>query len=135
MLTADRGVSSVATTRNPCTSSNCRTAQADGDDIIDIMVGWSTPHPEMARAHARGHHGEWGCTQQKACVGAQISAHHDRVGGMPYDSRPHPRQWGTFPRGLGHYGRGLGLFSLETAVHKMSGLSARNFKFEGRGEM
>jgi hypothetical protein len=50
--------------------------------------------------------------------------------GLPHESHPHPRLWGTFPRVLGHYSRELGLFSLETAVHKMSGLSARNFKLE-----
>jgi N-acyl-D-aspartate/D-glutamate deacylase len=36
---------------------------------------------------------------------------------------------------LGHYSRELGLFPLETAVHKMSGLSARNFKLKDRGEI
>ena len=55
--------------------------------------------------------------------------------GLPHDAHPHPRLWGTFPRVLGHYSRELGLFSLETAVHKMSGLSARNFKLEDRGEI
>ena len=55
--------------------------------------------------------------------------------GLPHDQHPHPRLWGTFPRVLGHYSRELGLFSLETAVHKMSGLSARNFKLEDRGEI
>jgi N-acyl-D-amino-acid deacylase len=34
---------------------------------------------------------------------------------------------------LGHYSRGLGLFPLEQAVHKMTGLSAHNFGLAGRG--
>jgi N-acyl-D-aspartate/D-glutamate deacylase len=54
---------------------------------------------------------------------------------LPHDTHPHPRLWGTFPRILGHYCRDLGLFSLETAVHKMTGLSARQFKLAGRGEI
>jgi len=53
--------------------------------------------------------------------------------GLPHDASPHPRLWGTFPRVLGHYGRALGLFSLETAVHKMTGLTARNFGLRDRG--
>ena len=53
--------------------------------------------------------------------------------GLPHDSLPHPRLWGTFPRVLGHYGRGLGLFPLEKAVHKMSGLTAARFGLADRG--
>ena len=53
--------------------------------------------------------------------------------GLPHDAAPHPRLWGTFPRVLGHYGRALGLFSLETAVHKMTGLVALNFNLTDRG--
>ena len=53
--------------------------------------------------------------------------------GLPHDSAPHPRLWGTFPRVLGHYARDVGLFSLETAVHKMTGLTARTFGLEDRG--
>jgi N-acyl-D-amino-acid deacylase len=53
--------------------------------------------------------------------------------GLPHDAAPHPRLWGTFPRVLGHYARGLGLFPLETAVHKMTGLTARTFGLAGRG--
>ncbi|MGE5169443.1 MAG: N-acyl-D-amino-acid deacylase family protein [Rudaea sp.] len=53
--------------------------------------------------------------------------------GLPHDAAPHPRLWGTFPRVLGHYARGLGLFPLETAVHKMTGLTARTFGLVDRG--
>jgi N-acyl-D-amino-acid deacylase len=53
--------------------------------------------------------------------------------GLPHDASPHPRLWGSFPRVLGHYGRSLGLFTLETAVHKMTGLTAKNFGLRDRG--
>ncbi len=53
--------------------------------------------------------------------------------GLPHDAAPHPRLWGTFPRVLGHYARDVGLFSLETAVHKMTGLTARTFGLRDRG--
>jgi N-acyl-D-amino-acid deacylase len=53
--------------------------------------------------------------------------------GLPHDAFPHPRLWATFPRVLGHYSRKLGLFSLEQAVHKMTGLTARTFGLEDRG--
>ena len=53
--------------------------------------------------------------------------------GLPHDDVPHPRLWGTFPRVLGHYVRDVGLFPLETAVHKMTGLTARVFGLADRG--
>lgn len=53
--------------------------------------------------------------------------------GLPHDKFPHPRLWGTFPRVLGHYAREQGLFSLEAAVHKMTGLPAGNFGLADRG--
>lgn len=53
--------------------------------------------------------------------------------GLPHDASPHPRLWATFPRVLGHYRRTLGLFSLEDAVHKMTGLTAHNFGLQDRG--
>lgn len=55
--------------------------------------------------------------------------------GIPLGEKPHPRLWGTFPRVLGHYCRDLGLFPLETAVWKMTGLTARNFGLKGRGQL
>jgi N-acyl-D-amino-acid deacylase len=53
--------------------------------------------------------------------------------GIPHDAHPHPRLWGTFPRVLGLYARELRLFSLETAVHKMTGRPAAVFGMVDRG--
>jgi N-acyl-D-amino-acid deacylase len=53
--------------------------------------------------------------------------------GLPHDAAPHPRLWASFPRVLGHYSRDLGLFPLETAVHKMTGLTARTYGLADRG--
>ncbi|MEO8858310.1 MAG: D-aminoacylase [Burkholderiaceae bacterium] len=53
--------------------------------------------------------------------------------GLAHDKVPHPRLWGTFPRVLGRYARERGLFSLETAVYKMTGLPARRFGLHERG--
>ena len=53
--------------------------------------------------------------------------------GLAHDAQPHPRLWGTFPRVLGHYVRERRLLSLESAIHKMTGLSARRFGLKRRG--
>src|SRR5215470_15517686 len=55
--------------------------------------------------------------------------------GIPFDTHPHPRLWGTFPRVLGHYARDLKLFPLEDAVRRMTSYSARRFKLAQRGEV
>ena len=53
--------------------------------------------------------------------------------GLPSDTHPHPRLWGTFPRVLGHYVREVKLFSLEEAVRKMTSLPAACFGLKERG--
>jgi N-acyl-D-amino-acid deacylase len=60
---------------------------------------------------------------------------HTMIGsdGLPHDTQPHPRLWGASPRVLGYYCRELGLFSLEEAVRRMTGLSAWRFGLAGRG--
>ena len=122
------------------------------DGVIDILIAWSTPHPEMAGRMLADVAAEWGSTLQEACVRLQpggacyFQMREDDVqrvlrhpatmigsDGLPHDRHPHPRLWGTFPRVLGHYCRDLGLFPLETAIHKMSGLSARQFGLVDRG--
>lgn len=46
---------------------------------------------------------------------------------------PHPRFYGTFPRVIGHYVGEVGLLPLETAVHKMTGATARALRLADRG--
>ncbi len=60
---------------------------------------------------------------------------HTMIGsdGLPHDSHPHPRLWGSFARVLGHYSRDVGLFPLEEAVRRMTGLPARQFGLRDRG--
>ncbi|MEM7566719.1 MAG: D-aminoacylase [Pseudomonadota bacterium] len=55
--------------------------------------------------------------------------------GLPFDACPHPRLWGTFPRVLQRYVRQTGLLSLETAIHRMTGLPAQVFGLSDRGTL
>ncbi len=124
------------------------------DPEIRISISWSVPHPEMAGRDLSDIAAEWGCSQQEAARRLKpaggiyfqmdeadmhriLSYPPTMVGsdGLPHDTHPHPRLWGTFPRVLGHLCRELKLFPLELAVQKMTGLSARNFNLEGRGEV
>lgn len=52
---------------------------------------------------------------------------------MDFVGRPHPRWFGTFPRVIAHYGRDRGLFPLETAIFKMTGLPASRLGLNDRG--
>ncbi len=116
------------------------------------LVTWSKPHPEYAgmdladiaakmrlsveqTAQKLLPAGAIYFTMDEADVQRVLSFEHTMVGsdGLPHDAAPHPRLWGTFPRVLGHYSRGLGLFPLETAVYKMTGLSAKTFGLKDRG--
>ena len=51
----------------------------------------------------------------------------------PRPGKPHPRMYGTFPRVLGEYARDRRLFSLETAVNKMTGMPAQRLRLKDRG--
>ncbi len=124
------------------------------DPEIRISISWSIPYPDMAGRDLSGIAAEWGCSQQDAArrlkpaggIYFQIDEADMRrilsypptmVGsdGLPHDTHPHPRLWGTFPRILGHLCRELQLFPLEQAVRKMTGLSAQNFNLQGRGKI
>ena len=117
-----------------------------------VLVTWSTPHPEVAGRDLADVAAEMDLDLE-ATVDALMPAGGiffmmdesdvrrilaypgTMIGsdGLPHDEFPHPRLWGTFPRVLGHYAREQGHFSLEEAVHKMTGLPARNFGLANRG--
>lgn len=119
-----------------------------------VVVTASAPHPEMAGRDLEDIAGEWGCDikaaarrlqpggatyflMDEADVRRVLSHPGAMIGsdGIPHGEHPHPRLWGTFPRVLGHYARDLGLFELEDAIHRMSGLPAATFGFQGRGSI
>jgi len=108
------------------------------------IVTWSRPHPEVAGMDLADitipleqllPAGAIYFTMDEADVQRILAFEHTMIGsdGLPHDSFPHPRLWGTFARVLGHYSRRLHLFPLETAVHKMTGLPAKTFGLEDRG--
>jgi N-acyl-D-amino-acid deacylase len=115
-----------------------------------VLVTWSKPHPEVAGmdlADIRTRF-KWSVedllpagaiyfSMDEKDVQRILRFEHTMIGsdGLPHDAAPHPRLWGSFPRVLGHYARGLNLFPLETAVYKMTGLTARTFGLAGRGEL
>jgi N-acyl-D-amino-acid deacylase len=47
--------------------------------------------------------------------------------------KPHPRNYGTFPRVLSHYVREQAVISLEEAIWKMSGFPAQKLRWTDRG--
>jgi N-acyl-D-amino-acid deacylase len=119
---------------------------------VPVQITWSVPHPEFAGRMLADIAMEWQLGLKEAAerltpAGGiffqmdeadvqRIMAHRlSMIGsdGLPHDSYPHPRLWGTFPRVLGHYARDLGLFSLEEAVRKMTGHTARVFGMVDRG--
>ena len=116
------------------------------------LVTWSVPHPEASGMDLQEISRKMNLSVEKAVekllpagaiyfamdeadVQRILAFEHTMIGsdGLPHDAAPHPRLWGTFARVLGHYSRGLHLFPLETAVYKMTGLTAKTFGLADRG--
>lgn len=122
------------------------------DERIEILITWSTAHPEHSGRKLREIAGLWGVSQVEAARRLQpagaiyhsmseadvraILAHpRTMIGsdGLPNDTFPHPRLWGTFPRVLGQYSREQRLFSNVEAIRKMTSLPAERFGLKDRG--
>ena len=54
---------------------------------------------------------------------------------VPGNGHPHPRNYGTFARVLGHYVRELGALPLQTAIHKMTRMPADRIGLSSRGRI
>lgn len=124
------------------------------DEAPKVMVTWSVPHPEMTGRMLENIAAEWNCSQEAAAERLQpagavyfamdeadvrriLAYPHTMIGsdGLPHDSHPHPRLWGSFPRVLGHYARDENLFPMEEAIRRMTSLSAERFGLAGRGRL
>jgi N-acyl-D-amino-acid deacylase len=122
------------------------------DEAQKVLITWSKAMPEQAGRELAEIAREWGVGIREAAQRLQpagaiywmmdeadvrrvLAFDNTMIGsdGLPHDVHPHPRLWGTFPRVLGHYCREIGLFGLETAVRKMTGLPAARFGLTGRG--
>ena len=136
----------------PYIASSTVLTAAQAARATKVLVTWSRSAPEQAGRELAVIAADWGVSPKDAVERLQpagaiywmmdeadvqrvLSFPHTMIGsdGLPHDSHPHPRLWGTFPRVLGHYCRDLGLFGLEEAVRKMTGLPAARFGLSGRG--
>jgi N-acyl-D-amino-acid deacylase len=123
-------------------------------EAVSVLVAESKPHPECNGLLLDRIAADWGCSMEEACdrlyPAAAIyfqmdDADLERImshpaamigsDGIASMATPHPRLWGTFARVLGHYVREKKLFDLETAVHKMTALTARRFGLADRGSI
>jgi len=123
-------------------------------DAESVLVAESAPHPECNGQLLERIAADWQCSPEEACERLypataiyfqmdeqdlqRIMSHPAAMigsDGIASMKTPHPRLWGTFPRVLGHYVREKKLFSLETAVHKMTGLTASRFALQQRGRI
>src|SRR6185437_2382971 len=119
---------------------------------IPVRISWSLPYPHLAGRMLADIAREWDTSLGEAAerllpAGAiyfsmdesdvrRILAYpRTMIGsdGLPHDAQPHPRLWGTFPRVLGRYAREQALFDMETAIYKMTGLTAQVFGLVDRG--
>lgn len=122
------------------------------DERVAIVVTWSKSFPEMAGKTLKQIAKTWDVAQLEAArrlqpagaiyhsmseddVRAILRHEGTMIGsdGLPNDSFPHPRLWGTFPRVLGVYSREEKLFPLSEAVRKMTSLPAQRFGLTDRG--
>ena len=136
----------------PYIASSTVLSEATAGRSERTLIAWSTPHPETAGrdldevAAAMGLDRRAAIEALKPAGGIYFQMHEADVqrvlchhcamigsDGLPNDIHAHPRLWGSFARVLGHYARDVGLFPLEEAVRRMTGLPAQVFGLRDRG--
>ena len=136
----------------PYAASSTMLNEASWSAATRTLVTWSEPHPEASGQDLAAVAASMGVTEPEAIrrlspgggvyfmmdeadVRRILASPGAMIGsdGVPMNERPHPRLWGTFTRVLGHYARDLKLMNFEAAVHRMSGLTAAQFRLEDRG--
>ncbi|MEX1108265.1 MAG: D-aminoacylase [Dongiaceae bacterium] len=119
-----------------------------------ILVTWSKAEPTQAGRYLNDIARDWNMDRHEAAQRLQpagavyfsmdeddvrriLSFREAMIGsdGLPHDAHPHPRLWGSFPRVLGHYAREVGLFTMQEAIRRMTGLPAERFGLKGRGRL
>ncbi|MGH7047710.1 MAG: N-acyl-D-amino-acid deacylase family protein, partial [Stellaceae bacterium] len=138
----------------PYIASSTVLSAAQAARATKVMVTWSKSAPDQAGRDLAAIAADWSVGIEQAVARLQpagaiywmmdetdvqrvLGFSHTMIGsdGLPHDTHPHPRLWGTFPRVLGHYCRDVGLFGIEEAVRKMTGLPAARFGLAGRGRI
>ena len=119
-----------------------------------IMIAWSRPHPEMNGRDLSEVAAEWGVDVHEAArrldpagaiyfqmdeadVRRVMSSPLAMIGsdGLPHDTHPIRASGAPFRASSAATRRDLGLFPLETAIHKMTGLPAKVFRLPDRGRL
>jgi N-acyl-D-amino-acid deacylase len=100
------------------------------DAVMDILIE-AEAIVEMIQFLMSDENVEMGLRSPNVMIGSDAEGR--SVEGPLSVGKPHPRNYGTFPRVLGHYAREKKLFSLEDAVYKMAGLPAEKLHLHQRG--
>src|SRR6516165_2698100 len=106
----------------PYVASSTVLSAAQAERATKVLVTWSKSAPEMAGRELSAIAREWDVGESEAVDRLQpagaiywmmdeadvqrvLRFEHTMIGsdGLPHDTHPHPRLWGTFPRVLGHY--------------------------------
>ena len=138
----------------PYSASSSNLDPGQVTDAYDIFITWSEPHPDKSGKLLTEIATGWNLSLIETayklmpagavyhCMSEEdvqniLKYERTMIGsdGLPHDPHPHPRLWGAFPRVLSRYCRELNLFDLPTAVNKMTGLPAREFRIKNRGRI
>lgn len=154
LLQDSRSSQSLALDIYPYTAGSSILAEEFVAQSSRTLITWCEPYPQYCGRDLEDIAREWKCGSAEAVAKLQPAGalyfmmdEEDVIrimrfpvtmigsDGLPEDTHPHPRLWGTFPRILGRYVRERGVLSLEAAINRMTGLPARQFKIARRGEI